>query len=211
MSDITKILLVDDHAVVRWGIKSVIERNPKYIVCAEAETLEDAYEKVKDLMPDIVILDLKLPDGDGVTGCRKMKAILPNVKVMILTAYGDDQIIVESIRAGADGFLLKNIDSNKIISAIHDVSLGKSIYDSAVINKVISAVRQNNEFDNVLSNQEKKILDLICEGKTNKEISERLFIAEKTVRNNVTKIMKKINVNNRTEAAIYWSRQKSLF
>lgn len=210
MKNKTKILLVDDHAVVRWGMKSVIERNPNYIVCGEAESLEEAYEKVKDLKPNIVILDLKLPDGDGVTGCRKIKANSPEVKVIILTAFGDDQVIVESIKAGADGFLLKNIDSSKIISAIHDVAIGKSVYDSSVISKVISVLRNNKECNNMLSNQEKKILDLICEGKTNKEISECLYIAEKTVRNNVTKIMKKINVNNRTEAAIFWSRQKSL-
>lgn len=210
MKKIINILLVDDHAVVRWGIKSLIERNPKFLVCGESETLEDAYEKVKDLKPDIVLLDLKLPDGDGATGCRKMKTIMPNVKIIILTAYGEDQIVVEAIKAGADGFLLKNIDSSKIISAIQEVSVGNSVYDPSVVNKVMSIVRRNNELDNILSNQEKNILDLICQGKTNKDIAEKLFIAEKTVRNNVSKIMKKINVNNRTEAAIFWSRQKSL-
>ena len=205
-----KILLVDDHSIVRYGIRSLIERNTGLSVCGEAENLLEAYEKVRELKPDVVLLDLKLPDGDGATGCREIKKIQEDIKVIILTAYADDTIVVEAVRAGADGYLLKNIDSKTIIEAIRDVFEGKSVLDSTVLPKVLRAIKSNSDSHETMTPQEKRILDFISEGKTNKEIGEELFIAEKTVRNNVSIIMKKINVSNRTEAAIYWSRQKSL-
>ena len=205
-----RLLLVDDHSIVRLGIKSLLERNEGFIVCGEAENLADAYKKVQEMKPDIVLLDMKLPDGDGAAGCREIKKLNSDVKVIMLTAYAEDSIVLETVRAGADGYLLKNIDSKTIVSAIKAVYSGTSFLDASIINKVMKAVKGNNEIDTLLSPQEKKILELISLGKTNKEIGEALFIAEKTVRNTVTKIMRKINVTNRTEAAIYWSRQMSL-
>ncbi|MFZ5969098.1 MAG: response regulator [Bacillota bacterium] len=204
------VLLVDDHAVVRWGMRTLIEKKPEFSVCGEAATLAEAYEKVETLKPDIVLLDVKLPDGDGASGCREMKKISPDTKIIILTAYTDDLILLETIRAGADGYLLKNIDSKAIISAIENVAKGISILDPSMVGRVMEVVRGSREVSEELTIQERNILDLIGLGKTNKEIAEELFIAEKTVRNYVSKIMKKINVTNRTEAAIFWSKQKSL-
>lgn len=205
-----RILLVDDHAIVRWGMSTLIEKKQGYLVCGEAATLAEAYEKVETLKPEIVLLDLKLPDGDGATGCRQIKKISPNTKIIVLTAFADDLLLLETIKAGADGYLLKNIDSKAILSAIENVAKGESILDPAMIGKVMNVVRGNSEMTEELTSQERNILDLIRLGKTNKEIAEELFIAEKTVRNYVSRIMRKINVSNRTEAAIYWSKQKSL-
>jgi len=205
-----RLLLVDDHSIVRCGIRSLIERNPGLEVCGEAATLSEAYEKVKRFIPDIVLLDIKLPDGDGANGCREIKKIQPGVKVIILTAYGEDAIVMEAIKAGIDGYLLKNIDSKTIVSAIQDVAKGISILDPTIISKVLNVVKRNDSVFEKLSPQECGILDLISLGRTNREIGEELFIAEKTVRNYVSKIMRKINVTNRTEAATFWLRQKSL-
>lgn len=205
-----KVLLVDDHSIVRWGIKSIIDKTQGMIVCGESGTLSDAYEKVRELKPDIILLDIRLPDGDGVTGCREIKKISPDTKIIILTAYAEDSIVVESVKSGADGYLLKNIDSKAIITAINDVAQGISVLDPSVVGRVIDAVKRGSNSDSELTVQEKQILDLISVGKTNREIGEEMFIAEKTVRNYVSRIMKKINVTNRTEAAMYWQRQKSL-
>ncbi|WP_026477760.1 response regulator [Alkaliphilus transvaalensis] len=205
-----KLLLVDDHSIVRWGIRSLIDRTPGLFVCGEAGTLTEAYQLVKELMPDIVLLDIKLPDGDGAAGCREIKKIDDKIKVIMLTAYAEDSIVLETVKSGADGYLLKNIESKTIIKAIQDVAAGISVLDSTVVGKMMNVVKRSSESEEVLTPQEKKILDYLSQGKTNKEIGEALFIAEKTVRNNVSRIMKKINVSNRTEAAIYWQRQKSL-
>lgn len=207
---IIKVLLIDDHSVVRLGIRSLIEKNLDMKVYGECGTLEDAYKKTKELEPDVVLLDIKLPDGDGVMGCGEIKKISPQTKVIILTAYGEDSLIIEVIKAGADGYLLKNIDSKTIISSIREVAKGNSILDPKVINKVLGLLKNKESVDAHLTQQEQNILASISEGKTNKEISKGLFITEKTVRNYVSKIFKKINVTNRTEAALYWIRQKSL-
>jgi DNA-binding NarL/FixJ family response regulator len=206
-----KILLVDDHTVVRLGIRSLIEKSHGMLVCGEAETLKETYQKLTDFNPDIVLLDIKLPDGSGIGGCKKIKKISPKTKVIILTAYAENHIIMDSIKAGADGYLLKNVDSKTIITAIEDVVKGKSVLDHSVTDIVFNQVKGFNK--NIYSNlaiQEQEILEYICQGKTNREIGAYLYISEKTVRNYVSKIMSKINVVNRTEAAAYWSEQKSL-
>jgi DNA-binding NarL/FixJ family response regulator len=204
-----KVLLVDDHAVVRYGIRSIIEKNPLIEVCGEAESLTETYEKAEIYKPDVVLLDMKLPDGDGVKGCIKLKGIIPDIKVIILTAYADDHIVVEAVKAGIDGYLLKNIEGQAIAKAIIDVYKGISVIDPKLSHNLIKII-QKNDLEYPLSPQERNIMELISQGKTNKDIAEALFLSEKTVRNNVSKIMKKINVNNRTEAAIFWNRQKSL-
>ncbi|QNO13958.1 response regulator transcription factor [Alkalicella caledoniensis] len=205
-----KILLVDDHSVVTWGIKSLIERNTDHIVCGEAQNLYDAYELVEDLMPELVLLDIKLPDGDGVAGLRRIKKISPATKVIMLTAYAEEDIVQETLKAGANGYLLKNIDSKTILKAINDVLSGKMVVDKSVDKKHISDNSFVNKHENILTQQELKILQLVATGKSNKDIAEECFLAEKTVRNYVSKILSKINVSNRTEAALYWKRKKSL-
>lgn len=202
------ILLVDDHAIVRYGIRSLIERTDGVEVCGEAENLQEAYHKVSELEPDIVLLDIRLPDGDGAAGCREIKKLSPGVKVIILTAYAEDSIVLEAVRAGAEGYLLKNIDSNNIITAIRDVAEGKPALGETIASQVMNALKMDRKETEDLTPQEKNILELVSQGKTNKEIGEVLYISEKTVRNNMSKILKKINATNRTMAAIYWSNRR---
>ena len=202
------ILLVDDHAIVRYGIRSLIERTDGVEVCGEAENLQEAYHKVSELEPDIVLLDIRLPDGDGAAGCREIKKLSPGVKVIILTAYAEDSIVLEAVRAGAEGYLLKNIDSNNIITAIRDVAEGKPALGDTIASQVMNALKMDRKETEDLTPQEKNILELVSQGKTNKEIGEVLYISEKTVRNNMSKILKKINATNRTMAAIYWSNRR---
>ncbi|MEJ6951600.1 response regulator [Natronospora cellulosivora (SeqCode)] len=206
-----KVLLVDDHSVVRFGIKAILENTDDIEVCAEAESLEIAYQKVRELMPDVVLLDMKLADGDGVMGSREIKEISPETKIIILTAYGDESLLVEVIKAGANGYLLKDIDSKTILSSIRDVFNGKAALGPKATSSLLNLVKNQNKLAVDLSSRERNILDLLTLGKSNKDIAKELFIAEKTVRNYVSKIMKKINVSNRTEAALFWKRQKSLF
>lgn len=187
-----RVLLIDDHSVVRLGIKALIENNIDLKVCGESAILEDAYKKTKELEPDVVLLDIKLPDGDGVIGCREIKKIAPDTKVIILTAYGNESLVKEVIKAGADGYLLKDIDKKTIISAIREVTEGKSALDPKVTKTVFDMLKNKNDLAINLTPQEENILDLINLGKTNKEIASELFIAEKTIRNYVSKIMKKL-------------------
>lgn len=205
-----KVLLVDDHAVVRYGIRSILDKFPSIQVLGEAGSLNEAYEKAENLKPDVILLDMKLPDGDGVTGCIKLKSIIPNVKVIILTAFAEENIVYEAVKAGIDGYILKNIEGQAIVNAITDSYKGVTVIDSSISDKLVKIIQKGNESDYSLAPQDRNILELISQGCTNKEIADALFLSEKTVRNNVSKIMKKINVNNRTEAAMFWSRQKSL-
>lgn len=205
-----KVLLVDDHAVVRYGIRSILDKFPSIQVLGEAGSLNEAYEKAENLKPDVILLDMKLPDGDGVTGCIKLKSIIPNVKVIILTAFAEENIVYEAVKAGIDGYILKNIEGQAIVNAIIDSYKGITVIDPSISDKLVKIIQKGNESDYSLAPQDRNILELISQGCTNKEIADALFLSEKTVRNNVSKIMKKINVNNRTEAAMFWSRQKSL-
>lgn len=207
-----KILLVDDHSVVRLGIKTLIKSDPELEVVAEAESLAETYKKVEQDKPDIVLLDIKLPDGDGVLGCKKIKSISPDTKIIVLTAYGNESLLQEVIKAGADGYLLKEIDGQRIISAIKQVDAGESAIGPKSTKKLIKLLKQDKKEEGYeLTDREKEILDLISTGKTNNEIADELYIAEKTVRNYLTKIFKKLNVDNRTEAAVLWNRQKNIF
>lgn len=205
-----KVLLVDDHSVVRYGIRSILDKNPLIQVVGEAGSLTETYEKAESLKPDVVLLDMKLPDGDGVAGCIRLKSVMPNIKVIILTAFAEENIVYEAVKAGIDGYLLKNIEGQAIINAIIDSNKGLTVIDPSISHKLVKMIQKGNEAGQSLAPQERNILDLISQGCTNKEIANALFISEKTVRNNVSKIMKKINVDNRTEAAMFWSRQKSL-
>jgi two-component system, NarL family, response regulator DevR len=206
-----RVLLVDDHAVVRVGMRSLLEKSDTILVCGEAGTLEETYKMVKAYKPDVVLLDMKLPDGDGAHGCKEIKALHPESKVIILTAYSEEYTLMEAIKAGVDGYLLKNIDSGAIILAINNVIKGEAALDKSVTNSVFNHIRDSLiNHDIGLTDKEKDILELISYGKTNKEIAAILFISEKTVRNYVSIIMKKINVTNRTEASRYWIGQKYL-
>jgi two-component system, NarL family, response regulator DevR len=206
-NNIYNIMLVDDHNIVRMGLKGLVDKDPELTVCAEASTLEEAYQMLKKVTPDLVLLDMKLPDGDGAEGVKEIKKSKPETKVLILTAYAEDHMVQESLRNGADGYLLKNVDGRSITQAIHNVLNRLMVVDPSVGNTMLSPAQ--NPVIERLDEREKMVLILISKGKTNKEIGENLFLAEKTVRNLVTKIMKKIDVSNRTEAAAFWLKHTS--
>lgn len=208
-----RLLLVDDHSIVRDGLKLVLQLDNRIKVCGEAATLKEAITRTADTNPDIILLDFKLPDGDGVTGCISIKNQFPGIKIIILTAYAQDHIVIESIRAGADGYLLKNIESEDLIKTILCVYEGGSVLDPSVTESVFSNIKVENKKNDInfkLSPRETKILQMLSLGKANKEIAGALFISDKTVRNYVSNIFKKLNVSNRTEAASYWIRKQTL-
>lgn len=201
-----EILLVDDHNIVRMGLKSLIDKDPGLRVCAEASTLAEAYRLLETMSPDLVLLDMKLPDGDGSVGVKEIKKARPDARVLILTAYAEDHMVQESLRNGADGYLLKDVDGKSITLAIHNVLNKLMVVDPLVSNSMLSPA--GNPLLEKLDNREQMMLDLISKGRTNKEIGETLYLAEKTVRNSITKIMRKIEVTNRTEAAALWLKHK---
>lgn len=205
MSNRINVFIVDDHSVVRKGLKMFLELDREIEICGEAGNLNDAFELIDQAKPDVVLLDFKLPDGDGITGCLKIKSSHPDIKVIILTAFSNEDIIFEATKAGADAYLLKDIESDQLISTIFSVCSGKNSLDASV---TVTEKKSGKKFN--LSNKETIILGMISLGKVNKEIAQSLNISEKTVRNYISRIFKKINVTNRTEAASLWIRQRGM-
>lgn len=206
-----KILIVDDHSVVRKGLKLFLATNDRLEVCAEAGTLKEAVGMVAQWKPDVVLLDYKLPDGDGIIGCINIKTQSPTTKVIILTAYTDEGVVVEAIRAGVDAYLLKDVESDKLIETILAVYEGENVIATSATEDVFNHLRIDTKKargDHNFSNQETKILQMIALGKINKEIALEMGVSENTVRNYISRVFKKINVSNRTEAASYWLRNK---
>jgi len=208
-----RVLIVDDHNIVRDGLKLILALDKRIEVCGEARNLQEAIEAVAKTQPDVILLDFRLPDGDGVNGCLTLKRLFPKVKIIILTAFSQNHLVLETIRAGADGYLLKNIKSSELIENIIKVYEGDRVLDTSVTGGVINTIVTpdiKTEFkDNYLSLREKEILQILSQGKSNVEIAAALDISEKTVRNYISAIFRKINVSNRTEAAMYWIRTQN--
>lgn len=206
-----KIMLVDDHEVVRVGLAALLRRRGDFEIVAEAAVAEEAIEKAAQTRPDVVIMDIRMPGGSGTEACRRIREVSPQSKVIMLTSFADDNAVIESIIAGASGYVLKEIGSDAIIDAIERVSRGESLLDPAVTEKVFAHMRNQASgkggLQDTLTEQEKKILSLIGLGKTNREIAETIFLSEKTVRNYVSNIFAKLNLNNRAEAAAYAVRK----
>ncbi|PKM68275.1 MAG: DNA-binding response regulator [Firmicutes bacterium HGW-Firmicutes-2] len=203
MDNKINIMIVDDHAVVRLGLASILEKNDTYNVCCDAETSAETFEKIATSAPDLILLDYKLPDGDGVTMCYQIKKKYPDIKIIIVSAFCDDYIIKEALQAGADGYLMKTIDRKMILSSIERVLSGEKSFDPSLIHSLVNPA-QDKELHTELTLQEIEIISRIAQGFTNKEIGKEMFIAEKTVRNYISRIFEKIGVNNRTEAALFW-------
>ncbi len=203
-----RILLVDDHEVVRLGLKALLERHPKFEVVGEAATAREALEQVAILRPNVVVMDIRLPGISGIEACEEIVNRYPNTKVIMLTSYAEDEMLFSAIRAGASGYILKQIGSEDLIKALEAVGRGEALLDPAVTQRVFQEVRravreeEASAFAN-LSQQEKHVLLLVSEGKTNREIAKALFLGEGTVRNYVSSILSKLGVNNRAEAAAY--------
>jgi two-component system response regulator DevR len=206
-----RVVLVDDHEVVRNGIKSLLAETPDVSVVGEAGTVKDAIERAVWARPDVVIMDVRLPDGSGIEATREIRARLPNTQVLMLTTFSDDEALFASIMAGAAGYVLKQIKGADLVRAVQTVGRGESLLDPAVTKGLLDRLRRGKhllEDERLarLSAQEERILEMIAEGKTNREIGDKLHLAEKTVKNYVTSILSKLEVARRAEAAAYLAR-----
>ncbi|MBT8215447.1 MAG: response regulator transcription factor [Acidimicrobiia bacterium] len=204
-----KVLLVDDHEVVRQGLKTLVDAQDDLDVVGEAGDVENAIRQVGYHSPDVVVMDVRLPDGTGVEACREIRSRWPDVKVLMLTSYADEEALVSSIMAGASGYVLKRIDSSDLVDAVRRVGAGESLLDPNLTDRLFARIRGDEPDDPLLarlSPQERKILDLIAEGKTNRQIAEELFLAEKTVKNYVSNLLSKLEMSRRSEAAAYAAR-----
>ncbi len=203
-----RILLVDDHEVVRLGLKALLERHPSFEVIGEAGSARDAIEQVATLSPSVVVMDIRLPGSSGIEACEEIVHRFPDTKVIMLTSYAEDEMLFSAIRAGASGYILKQIASDDLVRALEAVGRGEALLDPAVTQRVFQEVRKAVKEEEAsafshLSQQEKHVLLLVSEGKTNREIAKALFLGEGTVRNYVSSILSKLGVNNRAEAAAY--------
>ena len=203
-----RIVIVDDHEVVRLGLKSLLDRHPHFEVVGEAGSAREALEQVAALKPDVVLMDIRLPGTSGIEACEEIINKFPGTKVIMLTSYAEDEMLFSAIRAGASGYMLKQVGSEDLIKAIEAVSRGEALLDPAVTQRVFQEVRRAVKEEEAsafvhLSQQEKHVLLLVSEGKTNREIAKSLFLGEGTVRNYVSSILSKLGVNNRAEAAAY--------
>jgi len=203
-----RILLVDDHEVVRLGLKALLERHPNFEVVGEAGSAREAIEQVATLHPAVVVMDIRLPGTSGIEACEEIIQRFPETRVIMLTSYAEDEMLFSAIRAGASGYILKQIGGEDLVHALEAVSRGEALLDPAVTQRVFQEVRKAVKEEEAsafshLSQQEKHVLLLVSEGKTNREIAKALFLGEGTVRNYVSSILSKLGVNNRAEAAAY--------
>jgi two-component system, NarL family, response regulator DevR len=206
-----RVVVVDDHEVVRNGIKSLLAETPDISVVGEAGTVKDAIERAVWARPDVVIMDVRLSDGSGIEATREIRARLPNTQVLMLTTFSDDEALFASIMAGAAGYVLKQIKGADLVRAVQTVGRGESLLDPAVTRGLLDRLRRGkhllkDERLARLSAQEERILEMIAQGKTNREIGDKLHLAEKTVKNYVTSILSKLEVARRAEAAAYLTR-----
>ena len=206
-----RVLICDDHEVVREGLRGLIGRQASMSVVGEAATAAEAIQAAVRSKPDVVIMDVRLPDGSGVEACRAIREARPETKVVMLTSYADDEALFASIIAGASGYLLKQTRGQAVVDAITAVAAGRSLLDPDVTGKVLERLRESRAEDPALASlteQERKVLAGLAEGKTNREIGEVLFLSEKTVKNYVSRILDKLGLARRAEAAAYMAKHK---
>lgn len=219
MSDVTgaptavRVFLVDDHEVVRRGLRELLEASGQMTVVGEAGTASEARSRIPGTRPDVAVLDLRLPDGTGVDLCREIRSRNPEIACLVLTAYDDDEALASAVMAGASGYVLKQLRGPELVRSIRRVAAGESLLDPVLVAKLVAkleagglssdAADGQDERLRRLSSQERKVLDLVAEGLTNREIAERLYLAEKTVKNYVSSMLAKMGMARRTEAAVY--------
>jgi two-component system response regulator DevR len=199
-----RVFLLDDHEVVRRGIRDVLEAEPDIVVVGEAGTAAEALARVPAVKPDVAILDVRLPDDDGVSVCRELRSRLPDLACLMLTSFGDDEALLSAIMAGASGYLLKQVRGSDIVGAVRTVAAGGSMLDPRMTATVIQRLRQppvGHDPLADLSEQERRVFDLIGDGLTNRQIGETMFLAEKTVKNYVSGVLAKLGMQRRTQAA----------
>ena len=207
-----RVMFCDDHEVVREGLRTLIGRTAGMSVAGEAATAREAIEVAAKARPDVVIMDIRLPDGSGIEACREIREARPETAVIMLTSYADDEALFASIVAGAAGYLLKQTRGQAVIDAITTVAAGGSLLDPEVTGKVLERVRRGGEDQDPafvsLTDQERKVLEQLAEGKTNREIGAVLFLSEKTVKNYVSRILDKLGLARRAEAAAYMAKRR---
>jgi two-component system, NarL family, response regulator DevR len=206
-----RVMLVDDHEVVRGGVKALLVANEDIVVTAEASSVREAIDEADRARPDVVVMDVRLADGSGIEATREIRARRPKTQVLMLTSFADDEALFASIMAGASGYVLKEVKGGELVRAVRAVGAGQSLLDPAVTSRVLDRLRRGKHLMKDeklarLSPQEERILQLVAEGKTNKEIGDELSLAEKTVKNYVSSILSKLEVGRRAEAAAYLAR-----
>jgi two-component system, NarL family, response regulator DevR len=206
------VFLLDDHVVVREGIRALLETDDDITVVGEASTAAEALQRIPLAKPDVAILDVRLEDGNGIEVCREVRSALPGLACLMLTSFADDEALYASVMAGAAGYVLKQIKSRDLIADVKRVAGGESLLDPRAVAKVVERIvnppKVNPELAS-LSPQERRILDHIAEGKTNRQIADAMFLAEHTVKNYVTGLLRKLKMSSRTEAAIYATRLRT--
>ena len=207
------LLIVDDHEVVRQGLSAMLGRRPGFQVVAEAGTVAEAVDSARRFEPDIIVMDVRLPDGSGIEACREIRAELPNTRVVMLTSYPDEEAVMSAIIAGASGYLLKQIRARDLVAAIETVGRGESLLDPGVTENVLERIRRmasgaDTDELSALTAQERKILMLVAEGKTNKEIAADVFLSDKTVKNYVSSILSKLDLERRAQAAAFVAKHR---
>ncbi len=207
-----KIVLIDDHEVVRAGLRALVDAQDDMTVVGEAGTVEDGVRRVGLDEPNVVVLDVRLPDGSGVDACRQIRERFPDVKVLMLTSFADDEALMAAILAGASGYVLKRIKTEDLVSDIRRVGAGESLLDPEMTDRLFARIRGGKSEDPLLgrlTGQERTIVELIADGLTNKQIAEEMFLAEKTVKNYVSNVLAKMGMSRRTEAAAHVARVKA--
>jgi len=205
----TRVFLLDDHEIVRRGLRELLEAEEDLVVAGEAGTAEEALRRIPATSPDVAVLDVRLPDGDGLEVCREIRSSHPEVNCLILTSFADDEALFSAILAGAAGYVLKQVRGSDLVDAVRRVARGQSLLDPTVTARVLERLRAPQTQDEdvaSLSEQERRILDLIAEGLTNRQIGERMYLAEKTVKNYVSNVLLKLGMSRRSEAAAYAAR-----
>jgi DNA-binding NarL/FixJ family response regulator len=208
-----RLLVVDDHEVVREGLVALLSRRDEFQVVAEAGTVAESLTAVRRFEPDLVVMDVRLPDGSGIEACREIRAEFPHIRVVMLTSYPDEEAVLSAILAGASGYLLKQVRGRDLVTALEAVGRGDSLLDPAVTERVLERVRRvanGQEHDELseLTAQERKILLLVADGKTNKEIAAEVFLSDKTVKNYVSSILSKLSLQRRAQAAAFVAKHR---
>jgi two-component system response regulator DevR len=206
-----RVFLMDDHEVVRRGLKDLLEVGGEFEVMGEASTAAQALARVPAVKPQVAVLDVRLPDGDGVAVCRELRSRMPELACLMLTSFSDDEALFDAILAGASGYLLKQVGGTDLVGAVRTVAGGGSLIDPKLTARVMARLRAGEPRDalSALTAQERRILDLIGEGLTNRQIGARLFLAEKTVKNYVSSLLSKLGIERRVQAAVMISQIKS--
>ncbi|WP_133913078.1 response regulator [Streptomyces sp. NBC_00582] len=203
-----RVFLLDDHEVVRRGVRDLLNDEPDITVVGEAGTVEQALVRVPALRPQVAVLDVRLPDGDGVTVCRELRSSMPELACLMLTSFDDEEALLDSIMAGASGYVLKQIQGTDLVSAVRTVAAGQSLLDPSATTRLMARLRQGQEPEPEpdalpgLTDREREILALIGEGLTNRQIGQRLYLAEKTVKNHISRLLAKLGVERRIQAAV---------